>query len=371
MSKFFSFNKAIINWFNVNKRILPWRKTRDPYKIWVSEIILQQTRVNQGIDYYNRFVNKFKNIQMLADTEIGEVMKLWQGLGYYSRARHMHESAKKIMNEFGGQFPHNYKSLIKLKGVGRYTAAAIASICFDEPIPVVDGNVYRVISRFKGISTFIESNNAYSEFFKIAGKLLGNSNPGVFNQAIMELGATVCTPVHPDCEICPVNGYCYALKNNKIHLFPHKIKQPPVRIRYFNYLVLVNKNIIFLKRRVQNDIWKLLYDFPLIETKSDLSAEELFNLGWTKNYQNIQIKHILKISKTYLHKLTHQNIYAKFYKIKLNNAKSIGSEKLIGTEINKIQSFPVPRLIEKYLMDEFGVIKNMHYLSGDENSSKY
>ena len=369
MSKLFSFNNAIIIWFNANKRNLPWRKTKDPYKIWVSEVILQQTRVNQGISYYKRFVNEFKNITMLANAEIKEVMNLWQGLGYYSRARNMHEAAKQIMNEFGGQFPDSYNTIIRLKGVGRYTAAAIASICFDEPIPVIDGNVYRVISRFRGITTAIDSNKAYFEFYKITLEFLGKSNPGVFNQAVMELGATICTPVNANCKICPISEYCYAYKNNMIHLFPVKTKQPKIRIRYFNYLVLIKGNVIFLKRRNQNDIWKLLYDFPLIETNSDLNAEELFNFDEWEKYRNIQKMHILNISKTYLHKLTHQTIYAKFYKFRLSDTKSIEFEKLIGVEMNQIPSFPVPRLIEKYLSDEFGIIKKMHYLSGNENLS--
>jgi A/G-specific adenine glycosylase len=357
MTKFSGFNNAITFWFNENKRNLPWRNTKDPYKIWVSEIILQQTRVNQGIEYYKNFIRKFKNINALAGADINEVLKIWQGLGYYSRARNMHETAKKVVREMGGIFPAKYEEIIKLKGIGKYTAAAIASICFGESIPVVDGNVYRVISRYKGISTMINSNSAYSEFYSTVKKLMSTSEPGTFNQSVMELGAIICTPKKPDCKQCPVAKGCYARKNNKIDLLPAKSKNTKVRKRYFNYLVISNNENILIKKRVQNDIWKSLFDFPLIESKKNISVYELLHLDEFRNNWKFKKIDLLNISKTYEHKLTHQIIYARFYKFKLSDSEMPVIPDISMTKLKQLHSFPVPRLVDKYLSHEFGIQK--------------
>lgn len=205
-------------------------------------------------------------------------MKLWQGLGYYSRARNMHTTAKEIVKNMNGRFPDMYNKLIKLKGVGRYTAAAIASIAFDEAVPVVDGNVYRVLARYMGIFTPVDYGNAYNTFFLLAKDLMGKSDPGLFNQSLMELGATVCTPRKPDCDNCPVSSVCYARLNEKIDILPEKSKKTKSRIRYFNYLVVTSDNFIILKKRIQNDIWKSLFDFPLIETKKLIGIKKLLCL---------------------------------------------------------------------------------------------
>lgn len=357
MTKFSGFNNAITFWFNDNKRNLPWRKTKDSYKIWVSEIILQQTRVNQGIEYYKNFIRKFKNINALASADINEVLKIWQGLGYYSRARNMHETAKKVVQEKGGIFPVKYEEIIKLKGIGKYTAAAIASICFGEAIPVVDGNVYRVISRYKGIFTPIDSNNAYSEFYSTAKNLMLSSEPGTFNQSVMELGAIICTPKKPDCKQCPVAKGCYARKYHKIDLLPAKSKSTKVRKRYFNYLVISNNENILIKKRVQNDIWKSLFDFPLIESKKNISVYELLCLDEFRNNWKFKKRNLLNSSKIYEHKLTHQIIYARFYKFKLIDSETPVISDISMIKLKQLHSFPVPRLVDKYISHEFGIHK--------------
>jgi A/G-specific adenine glycosylase len=357
MSNFSAFNNAITFWFKDNKRNLPWRKTKDPYKIWVSEIILQQTRVNQGIEYYERFIKKFKSIEALAITDAIEVLKIWQGLGYYSRARHMHETARKIVDDMEGVFPRKFDEIIKLKGIGNYTAAAIASICFGEKVPVVDGNVFRIISRYKGIYTPIDSSIAFSEFFSIVGKLMSNSNPGNFNQALMELGATICTPKKPNCIHCPVNNSCYARINNKIEAFPVKNKNPKIRNRYFNYLVIADRECIIMKKRTQNDIWKSLFDFPLIESNENLSIDELFQMNEFKNVWKYKKEQLLNVSKIYKHKLTHQIIYARFYEFHLRNSEVPVIADIRKTRLKQLYQLPVPRLVDKYLSTEFGINK--------------
>ncbi len=357
MSRFLSFNNAITFWFNDNKRNLPWRHTKDPYKIWISEIMLQQTRVNQGLGYYNRFIKKFRNIRSLSLANIDEVLKLWQGLGYYSRARNIHETARKIVNEMGGIFPNEYNKIIKLKGIGKYTAAAIASICFGESVPVVDGNVYRVIARYKGIFTPINSGSAYNEFFNLAKKMMDKSDPGNFNQSIMELGATICTSKKADCKNCPVSVNCYARINNKIDLLPISTKTVKVRKRYFNYLVITCNNGVLIKKRNQNDIWKSLYDFPLIESERNINIKKLFDVEEVSNYWKLRKEHLINISKIYKHKLTHQIIYARFFKFNLSDNKMPVAAEFNIARMAQLNTFSVPRLIEKYLIAEFGIIK--------------
>ena len=216
------FSKTLINWYSANKRNLPWRETRDPYSIWLSEIILQQTQVKQGLPYFNSFLAEFPTIFDLAKVEESKVLKLWQGLGYYSRARNLHATAKYIANELQGEFPNNYKALLKLKGVGDYTASAISSICFNEVAAVVDGNVYRVLSRYYGITTPINSSKAIKEFKFLAQKLIDKERPAEFNQAIMEFGAIQCKPKNPNCSLCPLNSSCFALQKNIVAQLPVK-----------------------------------------------------------------------------------------------------------------------------------------------------
>ena len=288
------FSKALVSWYLQNKRDLPWRETTNPYCIWLSEIILQQTRVDQGLAYYLKFVKNFPTVFDLARADEEEILKLWQGLGYYSRARNLHTSAKYIIDELEGVFPTNYKSLLKLKGVGDYTASAIASICFDEPTAVVDGNVYRVLARYFGIATPINSTSGIKEFKKLAQELIDVKNPANHNQAIMEFGARMCKPQNPDCTICPLNDSCIALQKKEVKNLPIKDKKVKVRKRYFNYLVVITSDKkTILRKREGKGIWQNLYEFPLIETQVVIDKVDLINL---KEFNNLFKKEELTIS---------------------------------------------------------------------------
>ena len=268
--------KKLINWYLVNKRDLPWRATNNPYFIWLSEIILQQTQVAQGLPYYKAFTSKFPTVFDLANAEESQVLKLWQGLGYYSRARNLHASAKYIVNEFNGVFPDTYNEIIKLKGVGDYTASAIASICFNETTAVVDGNVYRALSRIYGISTPINTGKGFKEFKALAQELIDTKQPATFNQAIMEFGARQCKPKSPDCSICPFNTSCVALQKNKIEQLPVKLKALKVKKKNFNFMVILSADQkTILEKREGKGIWQNLYQFPLIETKQPVNILEI------------------------------------------------------------------------------------------------
>lgn len=271
-----AFADRLIRWYERHKRDLPWRKTKNPYHIWLSEIILQQTRVAQGIGYYERFVDRFPDVQALADASEQEVLRLWQGLGYYSRARNLHHTARQIATGHQGRFPDNARSLQRLKGVGPYTAAAIASFAFDEPIAVVDGNVYRVLARYLGLATDINSPAAYAQFAHEAQRLLPADRAGTFNQAIMELGSQLCVPVAPRCMLCPVQHDCVALAGGQQAALPVKSPAKPARDRYFHYIVLRDPDQgYWLRQRAGRDIWRQLFDFPLVESPRPLREAEL------------------------------------------------------------------------------------------------
>ena len=271
-----NFNQTLTHWYSDNKRSLPWRKTKDPYFIWLSEIILQQTRVDQGLPYYESFVASFPTVFELANATEEHVLKLWQGLGYYSRARNLHFTAKHIVSEFNGEFPNTYDELIKLKGVGDYTASAIASICFNEPTAVVDGNVYRVLARYFGIDTPINSTKGIKEFKALAQNLLPKQLVGDYNQAIMEFGARQCKPANPNCDVCPLNNSCLSLAKGRVDKLPVKLKKTKITKKYFNFLVFVsNDEKTILEQRTKNGIWKNLYQFPLIETTKSISINTL------------------------------------------------------------------------------------------------
>ena len=270
------FSKKLILWYLDHKRDLPWRTTAIPYYIWLSEIILQQTRVEQGLPYYQAFVSVYPTVKKLANASEEEVLKLWQGLGYYSRARNLHTTANYVSNELSGIFPTSYKELIKLKGVGDYTASAIASICFNEATAVVDGNVYRALARYFGIATPINSSLGIKEFKNLAQQLIDVDKPGNHNQALMEFGARQCKPQNPNCEICIFNDSCIALQQKKISELPVKLKKTKVKNIYFNYIVLIFKNKkTLLQKRIGKGIWQNLYEFPLIETEKNFKLEEL------------------------------------------------------------------------------------------------
>lgn len=296
-----------MNWYATAQRDLPWRGTTDPYKVWLSEIILQQTRVVQGLPYYQRFISNYPTITDLANAPEEEVLKLWQGLGYYSRAKNLHHTAQYIATELGGIFPKNYKELVKLKGIGDYTASAIASFCYNEPCPVVDGNVYRVLSRVFGIATPINSTQGAKEFKALAHECLDKANAGVYNQAIMEFGALQCTPQSPDCANCVLRDHCWAFHHNKVNELPVKLKKITIKKRYFNYLVWLNPyGQTLLQKREGKDIWHGLYEFPLLETHTPATADIIAAAHPTATVS-------LYNETPVIHKLTHQHIYTSFW----------------------------------------------------------
>jgi len=338
-----SFTSIIINWYQKNKRDLPWRGISDPYLIWLSEIIMQQTRVEQGLPYYMRFSEKYPNVKLLAKADEKEILKLWQGLGYYSRARNLHATAKVVVKEHKGIFPKTFDEIIKLKGIGQYTAGAIASFAFGEAKPVVDGNVFRILSRYFGIKTAIDSTKGKKEFYALAEDLLDKKNPGTFNQAIMEFGSRQCTPKNSECENCPLNNSCYAFSKKQIEKFPVKEKETKIRNRYFYYLVVRNKGKVMMKRRTEKDIWKGLYDFPLIETEKQISINKFFERKEAKKVLGNKKFSIKNISPTHKHVLSHQNLFVRF--IEINSKLRTPNSELI----KDFKKIALPRIIEKYL----------------------
>ncbi|HOK36775.1 MAG TPA: A/G-specific adenine glycosylase, partial [Paludibacteraceae bacterium] len=317
------------------------------------EIILQQTRVNQGLDYYLRFVERFPNVEMLAAAEEDEVLKYWQGLGYYSRARNLHQAARQIIQDFGGVFPKTYPEVLRLKGVGTYTAAAICSFAYNLPYAVVDGNVYRVLSRLFAIETPIDSHSGKKEFDSLAQQLIENSAPSLHNQALMEFGALQCVPVSPDCSVCPLRVFCKAYELKMVERLPVKSKKTPTKQRFFNYLVINFNQYIFLQKRTADDIWKNLYEFPLIETDHLLTEAELFeNDFFQKLFQSIKEISILQISKPVHHLLTHRRITAQFITLQIAK-KSEALKQFIEIPNTEIDDFAVSRLMELYLKNEF------------------
>jgi len=340
-----TFSKTLNIWYLKNKRDLPWRKTRNPYTIWLSEIILQQTKVSQGTPYFLKFINKYPNVSSLAKAREGDILKLWQGLGYYSRARNLHKTAIYICENNKGIFPNNHKDLLKLYGVGDYTASAIASICFNEATATIDGNVFRLLSRKFGIFTPIDSTVGFKEFKSLAQILLDKDNPGNHNQALMEFGALICTPKIPKCNECPFSTSCYGKNNHAIEQLPQKSKKVKIRKRYFNYLVFQNQsNRTVISPRNGKDIWKNLYEFPLIESMSEIDFE---NLAGDETFQSLLAKkdyHISKYNEKPLkHKLTHQHLYCTFWIIHTNLKKN----KSIAWE--KLNTFAVPTLIQNFI----------------------
>ncbi len=344
------FSKKLIVWYLQNKRDLPWRNTNNPYHIWLSEIMLQQTRVLQGLPYYLKFIEAYPKVEDLASAPEDEVLKLWQGLGYYSRARNLHATAKMVAKEMDGIFPNNYKDLLKLKGVGDYTASAIASISFNQPEAVVDGNVYRVLSRFFGISTPINSTAGQKEFKQLAQELIDKEQPGTFNQAIMEFGARYCVPQNPDCENCIFNDSCVAFQQKKVAQLPVKIKSKPVKQRFFNYLVILSENErTVLQQRNGKGIWHKLYEFPLIETSKEIEVSELQKLPQFQDFsEKINIRNIsLYNQEAVVHKLSHQHLNTRFWIIEtLDETES-------SVAISEIESYAVPVLIANFVSEFF------------------
>lgn len=339
------FSRLITNWYSVNKRILPWRETKDPYHIWLSEIIMQQTQINQGLPYYQAFIRNYPTVFDLANASQEEVLKLWQGLGYYSRARNLHETAKHIATMNKGEFPKTFDELLILKGIGDYTASAIASICFDAPTAAVDGNVYRVLSRYFGIETPINSAKGIHEFKRLAQSLLPGTNIGDHNQGLMEFGAKQCKPKSPDCHICALNNSCVALQKNKVDQWPIKLNKTKLRKRYFNYLVFISKDKkTVLKKRTTKGIWQNLYEFPLIETNKTLTYKEIEGHDEFEKLCKLESYQLsLFNEKTIIHKLSHQHLYTKFWIVNMNKIPQK------GIKISTLDTFPVPILIANFI----------------------
>lgn len=338
------FSKKILQWYQENKRELPWRQTTDPYKIWLSEVMLQQTRVAQGLPYYEKFIKAFPEVQDLANANEEEVLKLWQGLGYYSRARNMHATAMTVVEKYDGIFPNTHQELLKLKGVGDYTASAIASICFSEPEPVVDGNVYRVLSRYFGVDIPINSTKGVKYFKELARKVMDQENIRDYNQGIMEFGAIQCAPKKPYCLLCPLKDGCVALKENRIPGLPVKVKKGKIRERFFNYLVLLDGDgNTQLEQRTGKGIWQGLFQFPLIETKK-LTNEKEMEKAIAEQYPNLVVASIrLYNEDTIVHKLSHQHLKTKFWIVEV---KSGMTNKLPWSDVD---DFPVPVLIADFI----------------------
>jgi A/G-specific adenine glycosylase len=339
------FTNSLTQWYLQNKRDLPWRKTVDPYKIWLSEIMLQQTRVAQGTPYFLSFVNAFPTVFDLAAANEEQVLKLWQGLGYYSRARNLHKTAQYVANELSGIFPDNYNDLLKLKGVGEYTAAAIASFSYDEAVPVVDGNVFRVLSRYYNIDTDIAAASAKKEFAALAFELMPKDNPALFNQAIMEFGALQCVPKSPNCGICIFNTSCAALQKKKVDQLPVKSKKLKVRNRFFNYLVVSddNENTIIQKRTAKG-IWHNLYEFPLIETDAPEDFDFIATNIQEEFFKNNSVTSIEDCNeKSIIHKLSHQHLHIKFWKIKVDGTIEN------GIDAATLKTFPFPIVIFNFI----------------------
>lgn len=336
-----AFSHQIISWYQANPRDLPWRGIKDPYRIWLSEVILQQTRVAQGLPYYYAFVSAFPTVSDLANAPEEEVLRLWQGLGYYSRARNLHACAKYINQELSGVFPSTYQDLLLLKGVGSYTAAAIASFAFGEVKAVVDGNVFRVLARYFGIHTDIASSGAKKEFEKLANELIPVDQPAEFNQAMMDFGARLCTPKNPDCTNCPVRSTCFAFKNQLQTALPVKINKTKVKERGLHYLVIRCGEKWVWRKRSQGDIWTGLHDFPELDrTKPNLDFP------------------IQKIPKDYRHILSHQRLSAQFSEMEIpeENFPQLEnwceSEGLLLVAEKDIEYLAKPKLIVNFLNDQ-------------------
>lgn len=326
--------QALHNWYGLHQRDLPWRHTTDPFAIWLSEIILQQTRVEQGLPYYHKFIQKYPDVLQLAGASQQEVLNLWQGLGYYSRGRNLHATAQQIANEKNGVFPDTYQNLIKLKGVGSYTAAAIASFAFNLPHAVVDGNVFRVLSRYFGIEEPINSNEGKRIFEALAQELLDKNNPALHNQAIMEFGALQCKPVAPNCSVCPVLTSCSANRENQVAKLPIKLKKVKVKKRYFVYYLFFNqKNQLAFYKRGPKDIWEGLYEFPLKEFETEIQM-------------NIFLSDKKIIGTQFQHLLTHQKITAYFV---LTKQLEPAATAYTFLDLSDLQDHPIPRLIDKFL----------------------
>ena len=349
MSRYSEIAQTLIRWYEKNARDLPWRDTKDPYTIWVSEIILQQTTVNQGLPYFKKFIRKYPDVQALASAHEDELLKVWEGLGYYNRARNMHGSAKEIVSSHEGEFPNSYEDIIRLKGVGPYTAAAISSFAFGQPYPVVDGNVSRLISRLFGIADPVDKGPVIKKIYGIADKLITHASPEIFNQAVMEFGALQCVPKNPDCESCPLKRQCISYRQGWVKEIPVKSKKVKKRTRYFSYYHIVDsEGLIIIEKRSGNDIWKGLFQFPLLE-----DSKQSFQNPPVVNFVRKQDVGEMRSSDPYTQTLSHQKIYARFIYITITKKHNLFPREniqLVGHA--ELKNYPFPKIIDLYLSDK-------------------
>jgi A/G-specific adenine glycosylase len=352
-----NFSHQLIAWYHKSKRDLPWRRTKDPYLIWLSEIILQQTRIDQGLPYYEKFVSAYPTVELMAKADEQDILKLWQGLGYYSRARNLHEASRMIVQQFNGTFPNTYDGIRSLKGVGDYTAAAVASIVFGLPCPVVDGNVIRFISRYFGITESTDLSITKKRILETAREHLDHNHPGDFNQAMMEFGATQCTPVNPSCSSCVFHKACFAFKQGMVAALPARSQKTKVRSRYIHYLVVTctigGEDFIYMNKRTGNDIWKNMFDFPQFELTEGIKQDHPLNVVDLKNFlqadqSGLTITQFQGVSSKYDHLLTHQRLQAWFYRF--HSEQKIKWPHLL-VPMKRVHDYPVPRLVDRYLKD--------------------
>jgi A/G-specific adenine glycosylase len=338
----------LIRWYSLHKRDLPWRNTKDSYKVWLSEVILQQTRVAQGLPYYEKFIEAFPTVHELAKAPEQKVLKLWQGLGYYSRARNLHAAAKEVVKNHRGKFPAEFAELKKLKGVGDYTAAAIASFCFGKAHAVVDGNVFRVLSRLFAIDTPINSTEGKKQFTELAAELIDKKDPGTYNQALMEFGATYCTPVNPNCEACIFKSVCASGTTGKAKNYPVKIRGKESRVRYFEYFMLHYKDNTYIEKRTGNDIWKNLYQLPLLEFGKKPSRQEVLEKlsGTVLGSKKFNVRSISPQKK---HQLSHQQILARFWNVEISKAPATSEYKCVP--FSQLKKYPFPVLVGNHLKE--------------------
>lgn len=334
-----------------NRRQMPWKGEKEPYRVWVSEIILQQTRVDQGMPYYERFIQHFPNIQALAGAPEELVFKQWEGLGYYSRCRNLIHTARRICDDYGGKFPSTYESLLELKGVGDYTAAAIASFAFGLPYAVVDGNVMRVLSRVFGIDLPVDSTEGRKYFNRLAGELLDKADPAKYNQAIMDFGSSVCRPVNPACEQCVCNRYCKAFIDKRVEQFPLKEKKAGKRSRWFYYLVLEHKGELLIRKRMEKDIWKDLHEFLLIETDGDSSHHDVLQMAIRGHRMGFSEFKVNSVSPIISQQLTHQKIKSRFIRMECSEKPVVPG--MLWIEKRDLIKLAFPRLINSYLRDHY------------------
>lgn len=344
----------LISWYLKYKRDLPWRDTRDPYKIWISEIILQQTRVSQGISYYYRFLESFPDIKTLAGAKEEDVLKNWQGLGYYSRARNLHATARLLSAKYNNSFPENFDEIKALKGIGDYTAAAIGSFAFGIRYPVLDGNVFRFITRYFGIDTPIHMSETRKNILNILHEMMSEvKDPALFNQALMEFGALQCVPKNPACDVCPLRTGCHALGHSMVDKLPVKQKAAPLKKRYLHYFILNYRNACFyMQRRHARDIWQGLHEFPLIETAKPVSFSRLQSMAlkepWGASLGELQCE----VSDEIIHKLSHQELHVRFYTSMLKKRLKIKNSVIFEVKTADLENYAIPRVIDRFLIQQ-------------------